>query len=221
MPFDWKAIEEISHPETRLYRLIGEMLRSRANIDDLRSIALFLQRGIAGADAWRTVGEALHTTTKGGTDGLRLWVAWSKALAGVTSDEDELEMMWRRFGGELIVVEDPPTDEMDSTSVDLGDSQVSHTAVLSFTGRTLMQYLPEGSYSIRFLDEEFHGVDEFSIITLLKRGILLGSEVFHQGEWVPLTRHPDFALLSRVMRDEVRRVLERNTLEITSKKNHA
>jgi hypothetical protein len=36
-----------------------------------------------------------------------------------------------------------------------------------------------------------------------------------------LTRHPDFALLSRVMRDEVRRVLERNTLEITSKKNHA
>jgi len=225
MAFDWQAIDEIEHPETRLYRLIGEMLRGKASFQDLERVALFLQKAGVGPEAWHTVGEALHTTTRGSVEGYRLWAAWSKRIPDVTSNDEELGIMWRRFGGELIFAEDDcPTDEIDPTAVDgfdLAESSVSHTALISFTNRTLMSYVPEGTYSIRFIDEEFHGVDELSIIKLVRRGILLGAEVLYRGTWIPVATHPDFEPLTRMIRAEVRRVLERSALETTTEKNRA
>lgn len=223
MPYNWDAINEDPQTETRLYRLIGEMLKGRASMADLERVAQFLQKGQIGPDAWQTVGEALHTTTKGAPEGYRLWAAWSKRLPDVTSDDEELGLLWRRFGGELIFAEDDcPTDEIDSTAIDAFDnSVVSQTAVISLTKNTLMQYLPEGTYSIRFIDEEFHGVDEFNIVKLLRRGILLGAEVLYRGQWIPVALHPDFEPLTRMVRAEVRRVLARSASENTSEQNRA
>lgn len=39
MPYNWDAINEDPQTETRLYRLIGEMLKGRASMADLERVA--------------------------------------------------------------------------------------------------------------------------------------------------------------------------------------
>ncbi len=224
MPYNWKQIYE-DKGDTRLYRLIGEMHSKRANRQDLEYIQKFLRESDLGFDAWQTLGESLHRTTKGAEIGFRLWRSWTK-----TFDKEELKEIqgrlheiWKGFGDtapKAPVIDnkdEPPTDVVEvevevEIEVDV-DDEVEHTgptntAVVKFPKPKLMSYVPQGPYTIRFLGEEFENVDEFAIVDLLRRGLLLGAEVKYEGSWVPVPNHPAFEELTTVMRNEVRRVLE-------------
>ncbi len=225
MAYDWKSIHDIDGPETRYYRLMGEMHQRPATASDLQQIKTFLLSDERpGPDSIRSLGEALFHACEASEAGFKLWLAWAKTHESIALTRDQLRGIWLEFNHghsvaeieelDEIIQDDARTDvaEVESSAADDGpESEVSDTAVIRFPRPTLLSFVPKASYTIRFLDQTYEDVDEHHIIKLLRRGLLLGAEVYTDGIWVPVASHPDFEGLSRVMLEEVERVLEGDT----------
>ena len=231
MSYDWKSIREIEDDEGQYYRLLGEMMQRRASTADLDQIRDFLLENEPSGDVWRGLGEALFHTSSAGEAGFRLWSTWVRSNDNLHLTHDQLRATWLAFGEGGVVVaaepveipvqaledDEPPTDvvdaepEPDSEDGYFDFSGISNTAVIRFPRPTLLSYVPSGRYTIRFMNEVYDSVDEYHIVRLLRRGLLLGAEVRFNDLWVPVNAHPAFEGLSRVMLDEVRRVLRDST----------
>lgn len=215
MAYDWKSIHAIVEPETRYYRLIGEMHQRQATASDLLEIRDFLLEYGPDEDAFRSLGEALFHATAAGETGFKIWTAWAKKQ-GVQVTHDQMRGLWLEFGDgnsvveiEAIIRDESPTD-VHADAVE-PDFRVSDTAVIRFPEPTLMSFVPEGVYSIRFLDTVYEDVDKSKVVRLLRRGLLLGADILHDGQWVPVAFHPEFGGLVSVIVEEVERVLGDDT----------
>ena len=101
MGFNWKAIKSYGDDEVALYRLLGEMMRSRATLIDLDQIRAFLMSADLPHDGWLGLGEALHRTTSGSPVGYDIWLAWLESFHDIDVDDDVLGERWLEFGAEL------------------------------------------------------------------------------------------------------------------------
>lgn len=227
MAYDWKSIHDIDDPETRYYRLMGEMHQRHATASDLQQIKDFLLgEERPGPDALRSLGEALSHATEASEAGFKLWLAWSKTHQSIGLTRDQLRGTWLDFGAghsiaeiddlDNIIQDDARTDVAGANRSEVEEVAESHTgvsdtAVIRFPRPTLLSFVPRGSYRIRFIDQIYEDVDEAQIVKLLRRGLFLGAEIHADGIWVPVASHPDFEGLSRVMLEEVERVLGGDT----------
>jgi hypothetical protein len=227
MSFDWNAIESYEEPEVGLYRLLGEMLQRKATLDDLERIREFLLSSGPASDAWRSIGEALHRTTSGSPAGYDIWVDWTKSLTDFDFNEVRQGEEWAQFGeefSEAVDVEAEPVDvqvvpgrlSVDESTGDLDDDtnvlsqrRATSTGILAESATQLLRMVPTGPYSMRIFGRTFPRVDEYAVLTLIKRGLFLGAEVRFANEWIPAAEHPAFSQIAERLQDEAFRILSR------------
>lgn len=227
MSFNWDAIEGYDEPEVGLYRLLGEMLQRKATLDDLDRVRAFLLDNIPASDAWRSIGEALHRTTTGSPAGYDIWADWTRSLSDVEFNDARQGELWVRFGEEFseaavdyesssvdveVVPGLPSVDETqdpdDDTNV-FSARRSTSTGVLAESATQLLRMVPTGPYSLRIFGRTFPRVDEYAVLTLIKRGLFLGAEVRFANEWIPAFKHPAFSRIADRLQDEAFRILGR------------
>ena len=254
MSFNWKAIQSYEDSEVALYRLLGEMLRRKANLSDLEQTRAFLLRANLNSDGWLSLGEALHRTTSGSPVGYDIWLAWLHTFDDVDVDVERLGGVWTEFGEDLSEVSegtdfDPnldvlpmaepaqpqasglpsirrpiapadlatiDDDDTDSTSITasqavLRTSTTPNTGVLGESPTALMRLLPEGPFHLRIFGVEHPDVDEYTVLTLIKRGLFLAADVRAGDRWVSAADHPAFEHISKRLRAEASRILNRES----------
>lgn len=233
MAFKWDRIQSYADSETALYRLIGEMMQRKATLDDLERVREFLLRQGPGAESWRSIGEALYHTTSGSPAGFDIWVEWTRALPNYELDEQQQGETWASFADELSeaerAVDDgqrevvPPAlaqetssstegvDDESDVKTDVMDSAAfaprGQTGVLGASATQLLRLVPAGPYAIRVFGETFDDIDEYTVLTLMKRGLFLGCEVRFGDRWIPSADHPAFHILVDRLRHEAFRIL--------------
>lgn len=231
MSFDWESIESEESAELGFYRLLGEMLQRRASDADLRRVRTYLHELNPGVDAWHSLGEALFHTTRGTTKGYKVWNDWARRVSDGRFDESQQLAAWQRFrisssdafeadtDAEFHDLDEPSTiqiddlpdesalddEEPDAPTRIVGPS--THRSLASSAAPELLSMVPCGPYTIRVFDDVWDHVDEFALLALLRRGLLLGIEILYGGRWVPIMRHPGFEALITRMRHEARVVL--------------
>jgi hypothetical protein len=62
---------------------------------------------------------------------------------------------------------------------------------------------------VRIFGRAFPNIDEYAVLTLLKRGLFLGAEVRQGADWIPAAEHPAFATIAERLRNEAFRILKR------------
>lgn len=232
MAFDWDQIEREAEPQRRLYRLLGEMLARRATADDLERARELLTTKPPSGDSWYSLGEGLFHTSRGSSAGFVLWASWAMEALGSDYDEAQLLAAWQRFAldssdgldeplsdawSSAPVAELGPDDyeEIDHTSDELTRTEVLEhervappiTSVLAASPHELICAIPSGPFAIRLFGIVYDDVDEFTLLALLRRGLLLACDVLISGRWVPVEHHPAFDVVLRKMREEAARVL--------------
>lgn len=228
MSFRWDAIDSYGDSEVALYRLLGEMLQRKATLDDLARVRAFLLHDGPTADSWRSLGEALHRTTSGSPSGYDIWVDWTRSLANFDFDSSRQADEWMSFGDErseatdvhfdprieLVPGREPTLADDDEEELDTSTGQQSvprflpsHTGVLAESATQLLRFVPSGPYTVRLFGRKFEGVDEYRILTLMKRGLFLGCEVRFGGAWLPAAQHPAFEKISARLEEEALRIL--------------
>lgn len=232
MAFKWEAIEKYGDSEVALYRLIGEMLHRKATLDDLEKIRGFLLDMGPGADSWRSLGEALHRTTSGSPAGYDIWVEWTEKLENFDFDPDRQSEAWTEFGEDLSEAHDfkaprvevvprptapPPSaklfeddeDDPDSSTnvLEVRRSRPPVTGVLAESATQLLRMVPTGPYSLRIFGRQYDGVDEYAVLTLMKRGLFLGCHVRFGEGWIPAAEHPAFGAIVERLEEEAARIL--------------
>lgn len=249
MGFNWRAINSYEDSEVALYRLLGEMLRRRADLADLDGIRDFLLKAQLQSDGWLSLGEALHRTTSGSPVGFDIWLAWLQTFEDVDVDQERLGAKWVGFGEDLSdAVEDfdPRVDVLPQASVaaapepdalvpaDVGteadddydedatdmmapagldrpaSSPRTNTGVLAESPTQLLRLVPQGPFVVRLFEREYYGVDEYTVLTLIKRGLFLGAEVQFGDQWLPSWKHPAFVGISGRLAAEAARILTRD-----------
>ncbi len=224
MAFKWHRIRSYADSETALYRLLGEMMQRQATSDDLEQTHEFLQTQGPGADCWRSIGEALYRTTNGAPAGFDIWVAWARTLENFEFDGARHDREWLSFHEELSEAVEPEVvpdalhpstsadDEDDDAQTDVmeagtGWSRPVHTGVLGGSATQLLRLVPTGPYAIRLFGQEYPDVDEYSVLTLMKRGLFLGCQIRYGANWIWAGDHPAFQRISMRLRDEATRIL--------------
>lgn len=110
MGYDWHAIRAQDRSEMAFYRLLGEMLRRRATRADLDRVRGFLGTVRPGVEAWHSLGEALFHTTRGSSDGFRIWCSWARTIDGHDYEESQHLAAWQRFRRDLSETLDETSD---------------------------------------------------------------------------------------------------------------
>lgn len=73
---------------------------------------------------------------------------------------------------------------------------------------SLLRLVPLGPHRLRFRKRVYPDVDELAILELLRRGILLGSEIdTGGGRWIPIVDHPAFEGLIDALGEEIPKVV--------------
>jgi len=230
MAFKWEAIEGYGDSEVALYRLIGEMLQRKATLDDLERIRKFLIAMGPGPDSWRSLGEALHRTTSGSPAGYDIWAEWTEGLHNFDFDADRQGEAWAEFGEELSEASefsdphievvprlraraadeletDEDDDDPDTNVLEVQRSRPPTTGVLAASATQLLRMLPQGPYSVRIFGRQFDAVDEYAVLTLMKRGLFLGCHVRFGEGWIPAAEHPAFGSIVERLEEEALRIL--------------
>lgn len=244
MGFNWRAINSYEDSEVALYRLLGEMLRRRADHDDLDGIRDFLLRAQLQSDGWLSLGEALHRTTSGSPVGFNIWLAWLQTFDDVDVDHERLSAKWVGFGedrseatddaeparpsspaaaavpavpGEMHTEADDDDYDLDATDMmtppavaSTSPSTRTNTGVLAESPTQLLRLVPQGPFVVRLFEREYHNVDEYTVLTLIKRGLFLGADVMFGSQWVPSWQHPAFVGIAARMSAEAARILTRD-----------
>jgi hypothetical protein len=73
----------------------------------------------------------------------------------------------------------------------------------------LEELMPDGPYTLRILGHVYGEVDRGLLMELLRRGLLVGAEVWCTPNWLPFSEHPDFGAIQAHLTAELERVVER------------
>lgn len=229
MAFDWKAIQEQENADLAFYRLLGEMLQRRATYDDLQRIGIFLDELGPGSDAWHTIGEALFHTSGGTSSGYDVWCSWAKNLPDTHYNEALHMAAWERFRADMSDgleehTDEPPTIQFDSDAeFDEPEEEARSAGVVTRVlsdpigeagaplihrdARELLPLLPSGPFTIRLMGQVWDGIDEFTMLSLLRRGVFFGVDILFGARWINAAEHPGFAPLIDRLLEETRTVL--------------
>ncbi len=75
--------------------------------------------------------------------------------------------------------------------------------------------MPNGPYELKYLDTIYSSVSKETLLHLFRRGVLLAAYISVDGRWIPVTTHPDFADVRRVVAQEIDRIVAKSDSEVT------
>lgn len=81
------------------------------------------------------------------------------------------------------------------------------SAVIEKSSTSIMSLIPTGTRAIKLFGRVFEDAPDADLVQLLRRGILPAVEIEHDGRFIPILLHPDFARLADSMRNEAFRIL--------------
>ncbi len=222
MSLDWGRIEEADTEEAGLWRLVDELHQSEASDSDMRRIRRILRFGNLPEDVRACLRDALRRDPRRSTQ--RIEPIWSGSAGDIAPSS--VEPPTQGLSGLHAAVatherlENPvdtqvlDDDEIRATWSDLeppaGISATESSSLVARPTPELMRLVPVGPHRLKFGASIYEGVDELSILELLRRGILLGSEIdTGGGRWIRVIDHPAFDGLIETMGNEMNRVIAR------------
>lgn len=232
MGLDWRRIEDATTEEAGLWRLVDELNKSEASEGDLRRVRHILRFGDLPEDVRICIRDALRRDPRRSTQRLSpLWAGSSVDIDTTALEVPTQEMAALAPGvGRAERVHEEPYEEtqIDIPTQILGNdspgeswseiepppaiSPVEESSLIAKPTPELMRLVPVGPHRLRFGDSVYGGVDELAVLELLRRGILLGSEIdAGGGRWIRVIDHPAFDGLIRTMGSEMNRVITRRT----------
>ncbi len=203
------------------------LLGSNLNSDGWLSIGEALHRTTSGAPAGHEIWVAwLETFDDVDVDVERLGMMWvdfgedlSEASESVDLDADP-PVHDLQIPTAAMTIDDVPSiadddDDTDSTSLTsslpvLRTGLNPNTGMLGESPTQLLRMVPQGPFSLRLFGIEYRQVDEYTVLTLVKRGLFLAAEVRFGDQWLPAWNHPAFSKLAQRMQAEAVRILTRD-----------
>lgn len=106
-------------------------------------------------------------------------------------------------------------DDTDATSMNsaIRSRSQTHTGLLGRSPTQLLELVPRGPFQVEIFGVRYKDVDEYAVLTLLKRGLFLAARVQSGDRWVAAWKHPAFASICEPLEDEARRILTRRPPE--------
>ena len=211
MALDWHLIESDVDRESVLQKLSSSLERATPTKDDILRVEALLRDTSIPTELRRNVSRALlkHTRRESTQRLPMLWTASS-------SDEefratDEIVM----FDTTVVasnVPNDTPTAERNWDEMPLPADATDGSGILSWSADALLEFVPEGPHSLRFHRRVYENVTRENTLALLRRGMLLGMDVFREDGWIRIVDHADFQPLVNAFETEALRVMSRSDI---------
>lgn len=140
----------------------------------------------------------------------RMQVMWT----GRSSDEefrntDEMAAITAVISPDVYPIpEEKPTLQAGPDAMPLPDA-IDVSGILSWQPDRLLELVPPKIHTLRFHRRIYDGVDAEGVVSLLRRGVLLGMDVQTEDGWRRVVDAPTFAPLVDAFENETERVMER------------
>ncbi len=209
MALDWHLIESDVDRESVLQKLSSSLERATPTKDDVLRVEALLRDTSIPTELRRNVSRALlkHTRRESTQRLPMLWTASSRDEEFRATDE--IVMFDTTVVASSHVPNDTPTAERNWDEMPLPADATDGSGILSWSVDALLEFVPDGPHSLRFHRRVYEGVTTENTLALLRRGMLLGMDVFKENGWVRIVDHADFQPLVTAFENEALRVMSR------------
>lgn len=101
-------------------------------------------------------------------------------------------------------------DDTDASSMTASLVRRTNTGVIGESPTQLLQLVPRGPFALRIFGRDYEAVDEYTVLTLIKRGLFLAAKVRVGDRWVDACDHPAFSTICDKLKAEAARILSRD-----------
>jgi hypothetical protein len=210
MALNWHLIESEVDRESVLQRLSSSLERATPTKDDILRVEALLRDTSIPTELRRDVSRALlkHTRRESTQRLPMLWTASSRDEEFRATDEIVM------FDTTVVapshhMPNETPTAERNWDEMPLPAEATDESGILSWSADALLEFVPDGPHSLRFHRRVYEGVTRENTLTLLRRGMLLGMDVFRDDGWIRIVDHADFQPLVNAFENEALRVMSR------------
>lgn len=220
MALNWDHIESERDRESVLARLSACLEESTPSPDDIVRVESLLRDTTVSNSLRREVSRALlkHTRRESTQRLPTLWRARSSDEEFRATDEMDVDVTAIVSASERPKLEEP-TVERDWDDMPLPpdagfEASPDASGILSLGHDALLTYVPQGVHTLRFHRRIYEGVGADGVVSLLRRGMLLGMDVLSDTGWERVIDSPRFKRLVAAFDEETERVLAR--LDVSS-----
>ncbi|MEZ4460585.1 MAG: hypothetical protein R3E66_12835 [bacterium] len=213
MALNWNHIESEPDREAIFARLSASLERSTPTPSDILRVENLLRDTTVSNALRREVSRALlkHTRRESTQRLPLLWAAKSSDEEFRATDEIELSDVTAVVSGDQYpMLNEEPTAERDWDDMPLpAEASIDASGILSMGDDALLAFVPGGRHTLRFHSRVYDGVDAEGVLSLLRRGMLLGMDVMAAHGWERVVDDPRFQRLVEEFDNEIERVMAR------------